>query len=93
MTTAAPSVEANAVPSSPSSSFPLRPAEAKAAAAATTGPYSSPLQGYLERQHEEEAAEATARGLVLGNEPLLRHVLTVFLSLQDQLLHAWSVSR
>ncbi len=42
---------------------------------------------------EGDNGAATARGLVLGNEPLLRHVLTHFLGLYDQLLHARGVAR
>lgn len=54
----------------------------------TSGPY-SPSQ-----QHsKQDAASTAARALVLGNEPLLRHVHTHYLSLQDQLLHVRSVCR
>lgn len=73
-----------AAPASPCSSCSPVPA---AAAAATTGPYHHP------NPTTTDAAAAASREMVLGNEPLLRHVLTQFLGLQDQLLHVRGVAR
>lgn len=44
-------------------------------------------------EHMQQHLEGSASLLVLGNEPLLRHILTHFLGLGDQLLRVRAVSR
>lgn len=79
----APAPAADGLPSSSSNN--TAGVEAPAAAI-TSGPYSPSPQHF-----KQDAASTGARALVLGNDPLLRHVLTHFMSLQDQLLHVRSV--